>query len=873
MFTHLTGLTSFFPWNLIIALFLAFTFAVIGVVIFRHSIKQREEELTPKGPHPFLEKGKASISKFSFFSTTSLSRSFRNALNTMHSFIGGRQFPYQLPWILMLGTKEAGKSTFLQSLDLHKPIGRHHLSNEDGDQPLCDWWFYDHGIVLDLDGKIILNPEKVGSDEEKWKLFLHLLTHHRPKRPLDGIVLTIPASEMIGPTALSHDDLLTRAEELHEKLWNMQRITAMRVPIYLVVTKCDFLPGFESFCKSVPIHNKHDIFGWSNDQPVDSIYNPDWVDIAFSSINHSLDRAQEEIYAQGKAPEARNGIFMFPHSFNKLKPGIQTYANHLFNDSPYHESFLFRGIYFVGDSHLERGLPLANSLLNSGREAPPRRRNIYFAEDLFESKIFREVGLGRPTSRVLLKNRRALGFAKASVALAVLIGTLELLRANEKLQETKQNLFPALLQAEQTLAKIQGQREGMDSDYDALKNQADALLHRMTQMSVNPLSSIFIPPSWFSSLDKKIKYVLGLAYENVITRAKVKELEAMAHKLTTSPPPLIPMTESPLNGVHPLKIKEFYNFRDYPLAIKRLENLLVEIERKLHREPVTHSDPISVDSFQKLSKFFNSNLAGKFPFVERSNMNGPDANPEDIRTFFEMIDTQAAGIKERLKQSVGLGAPGKKALTFIEQMEKVRHFFGGYLEPNSSLPNPAFTFDVTFRVNREKECYANGILEWKFTSLDSTITMRSHSHVGYWEAGYPLQVNFQWALNSPLQPIMKVTPSTLDVQRKNALFVYNGTWALLRLLVQHHVTTSDFYNLNSENPITLRFDIPLRNVTSQEKMKCLMEPPKAITFIRLKVVPIERTPGMTQEKIRKGAPVPLPYFPVHAPSLKNIEDS
>lgn len=1389
MCDRFTGLASFFPWNLIIVLFFAFVFAVIGITIFKYAIGKKEEGPPPER-HPLLEKWKAAVAQFGFFPASSFSKSFIHALNIMSSFVGGRNFRYQLPWIVMLGTKEGGKSSILQSLDLDRPIGRPHFNDESGDNPLCDWWFYDHGIVLDLDGKLILDKTQAASDEENWQQFLNLLAHHRPKRPLDGVVLTIPASELIGQTALSHDDIMIRAEYLYGKLWNMQRVTGMRVPVYLIVTKCDLVPGFESFCKSIPTHNRHDIFGWSNDEAIDAIYNADWVDMAFSSINQSLYRVQEEIYANNKALDERNGIFMFPLSFNALKGGIRTYANHLFKDSSYHESFFLRGIYFVGDSHLNRPLPLNTNFsikrnLNFGNEGDPVRRNIYFADNVFENKVFREVGIARPVSRVLLGNTRAMRFAKVGVAIAAVIGTLGLLRANEKLQEAKTSLSPALIQVENTLAAIQGKKEESEINRARFDEQAQVLLNIMSQINVNHLSSFFIPASWFSTLDEKIRYVIGVAYDQVIIQAMARELDNIATRLTSSLHTLIPVTEAPVDGIDPLRTLEWYHLRNYITAIRDLEgiankfnsphstirdvgelikylfnvempqsfyendayyeealgqthvvlfnfskyreqatlklrklfdefelatfnpyrmipgleklqtsiynfsgtqnyaaydiellrdiflslklaiesieneglnwldedhfdpgraydevrkvmytslffnpnlaqslsleadkkfinfrqtlagyksslfngeslfkeenglaisspspgalnlqnnlasffsepfmaptkdkmiatnvpigatllwdslrlqeatqlvkvyndfmnahflnlpkalqpilqkvaregltknlisfivdaqifnsdiiqgsrlapedgllpqvqnyravapylesllialkannantafsalkniltvqvytlvekldhiladeapyaikldsfdwwrgnnlaaleafsvlnlnelkhylelqrtrinylarefagplvdflekinlegmpgnlpllgkwegiinelteydrktpgnglvaledyimnplnevtletcrkyanmysilspaedyflSILVHIQERLNERCVELSGAFSIENFNKLSEFFNANLAGKFPFVENACNGSPDANPEDIRTFFEMLDAQA-GITAALKEATNLGVGGKKALAFIEQMERVRHFFGGYLAPNSSLRAPAFSFDVAFRVNRDKEANANAILDWELIAQDTKITMRSPSHVGYWEAGHPLQVVFRWALNSPVQPMIVDGLPNFDVQGDNAVFSYDGVWALLRLLKQHQAPISDLPCLNDNDPTTLRFDIPLTNVVSNTRNTCRTELLKATVFIRLKVSPLMmvppkivpptvkgETPVFTQEKIQMGAPVKLPSFPAHAPHLDKLE--
>ena len=425
---RLTRLTYYFPWSLLVALLIALIFAIIGVLIFRRAIKKGEEEPSQTRPLPILEKYKTFFARFGYFEIGPLSQSFAYALKLMHDFIGSSQFRYQLPWIVMIGTSGAGKSTAIQSLDLDRPIGRPHFETEGGDKPLCDWWFFNHGIILDLDGKIVLDATQATSDEEQWKLFLNLLAHHRPKRPLDGVVLTIPASEITGQTMLSHDDVLIRAEYLYGKMWQMQHLTGIRVPIYVVVTKCDLLPGFDSFCKSIPTKNRRDIFGWSNDHAVDSIYDSEWIDEAFSSLNSSLYRVQEEIYADGKTTDDRDGVFLFPLTLNQLKGGVRTYTDHLFKPSGYHESFFLRGIYFIGDSHLEKSISGRESSQNLtsilNQEERKQTRNLYFVDNLFENKIFREVGLARPISRILLGTTTSIRFAKIAVAVAAIIGTL-----------------------------------------------------------------------------------------------------------------------------------------------------------------------------------------------------------------------------------------------------------------------------------------------------------------------------------------------------------------------------------------------------------------------------------------------------------------
>ena len=308
---------------------------------------------------------------------------------------------------------------------------------------------------------------------------------------------------------------------------------------------------------------------------------------------------------------------------------------------------------------------------------------------------------------------------------------------------------------------------------------------------------------------------------------------------------------------------------------------LFDIQDKLREQCESLSGVVSIDQYTHVASFFNANLAGKFPFVSKPDGASPDASPEDLRTFFEMMDTEAKGIKETLAQAVDLGPTGKNALMFIEQMEALRAFFGEYLAPTATSPELAFTFDVTFRVNKEREAHANEVLTWAVQSKDTTFSLRSPSHKGYWKAGDPFKVIFRWAANSPLQPMAEAPCADLTVSKEKATYTYEGTWALLRLLRQHQAGPSDFKNLEDEHPTTLRFDVPLTNMLSGNGKSCVGR--KATLFVSIAVSPVkhkkqkkeedpkaEDSSSAAPEKIQMGAAVALPYFPYHAPDLSGV---
>ena len=149
------------------------------------------------------------------------------------------------------------------------PIGRPDFEFEESN-PTLGWWFYDRGIVLDVRGDQILEADNPKSSEESWKYILSLISRHRPKRPLDGIILTIPSTELTGAGALSEDAIFDRAKHLYRKLWQIQANLAMRVPVYVVVTKCDRLTGFDQGIMELPSERLNEMLGWSNPYSVEA---------------------------------------------------------------------------------------------------------------------------------------------------------------------------------------------------------------------------------------------------------------------------------------------------------------------------------------------------------------------------------------------------------------------------------------------------------------------------------------------------------------------------------------------------------------------------------------------------------------------------
>lgn len=167
--------------------------------------------------------------------------SFAQAVKLLRHNVTGRGARYRIPWFLMVGAAASGKTTLLNHTELNLPLGGPDDEVVSGQQE-CNWCFFEQGIVLDVVGDYVLRADGNTSEVKGWQTLLKLLQEYRPERPIDGVILTIPCTELTGPDRLSAtrlSDAEHKAARLYKKLWEAQKTLGFCFPVYILVTKCD----------------------------------------------------------------------------------------------------------------------------------------------------------------------------------------------------------------------------------------------------------------------------------------------------------------------------------------------------------------------------------------------------------------------------------------------------------------------------------------------------------------------------------------------------------------------------------------------------------------------------------------------------------
>jgi type VI secretion system protein ImpL len=523
-------------WVLIgLVLVIVFVLVVLSTVVRRSSAA---DESHPGAP-PEEPEGAAAPSAEAA-PAEAASTSFSRAIRFLRSSISGRDFRYQLPWCLVIGDPGAGKS------ELMRAVGADLASAESSSRRRgLEWRFLDRGILIGVPGRYF----KAGSSREEhdWSKLLKQLQNNRPRRPLDGVVLAVPATDLIGPDALDETQLSARAGRFSDMLAQAQRVLGFLFPVYLIVTKCDRIEGFDAFCRELPSKSRDDIFGWSSPYQLDASFTPEWVEEAFNTTSQELQRLQSEIFVECSELPNPDEVFLFPEEFARLRIPLGVYLDRLFRETAYRESFRFRGLYFCGDfsqyaAPAQEPPAQVDAVAEPWMAAiapatpPPAtfsvRRTPAFLKRLFEEKIFSECGVARPLARVFLTKSRTVAYiqtAAAALALILIAGTWF---SYQRLAGDRDRLLPALLKMTSLVPPSQ--------TLDQKKSFGLGLLQSMDAAATVNFWSVFQPASWFSPLDDSVTQMMKTACEQWVFSALQADLLDRKTKLLYTAPAAAP---------------------------------------------------------------------------------------------------------------------------------------------------------------------------------------------------------------------------------------------------------------------------------------------------------------------------------------------
>lgn len=344
-------------------------------------------------------------------------------LAALKSNLPGRKGLYRLPWYLVIGLEDAGKTSLIQRAGQTYTLTNVTRNNRTDRNPFgFDWWIGDDGVLIDPDGALLdQNPEQGESAEVQqrlWQHFMSWLEHNRPQRPLNGVVVTVDLAEL---SMLGEQEREGRAILLRTRLRELMDQLGSRLPVYVSFTKMDLLYGFAPFARSLDKQEKEQALGFTftigNRSDQDH-----WLDEfseQFTLLVEGLGDRLPKILANTRDAEERAAAYSFTRQMAGLKPVLEHYLTQLLSADAFSTPALVRGTYFT--SVLQEGVPedafVSAAAANYRMVGPiqPAQRSgkslSLFTRHLFPGIIYPEAGLAGDNRRVVQRRQNRIAMA------------------------------------------------------------------------------------------------------------------------------------------------------------------------------------------------------------------------------------------------------------------------------------------------------------------------------------------------------------------------------------------------------------------------------------------------------------------------------
>jgi type VI secretion system protein ImpL len=379
------ALVRLIPWWLFVAILVLTVLGVVAFVFLRQWWARRKDAALEQGLDAQSQRALGLARVRDRENVKALQTQWKSQVEALRKSRIGRQkrWLYFLPWYVIIGAPASGKSTAIQNSGLRFPMGQPKLSGTGGTKN-CDWWFAEEAIILDTAGRYAFSDDNE-PDREEWLEFLRLLRKVRPQAPLNGLIVTVSADELLGRES---DELVESARTLRHKLDQLVGELGIQFPVYLLITKCDLIDGFTDYFGRLPRRRLDEMLGWTN--PAWEMADPRGL------VHQALEGLRERVTAmrpgflwEEERPAPARAIYTFPEELRTFQENLEEFSDVLFRETQYNESPFLRGIYLT--SGLQKGTAVSAMLKRLGLRTQAtelrEERRSFFLKDFFQTRL------------------------------------------------------------------------------------------------------------------------------------------------------------------------------------------------------------------------------------------------------------------------------------------------------------------------------------------------------------------------------------------------------------------------------------------------------------------------------------------------------
>jgi type VI protein secretion system component VasK len=191
----------------------------------------------------------------------------------------------------------------------------------------------------------------------------------------------------------------------------------------------------------------------------------------------------------------------------------------------------------------------------------------------------------------------------------------------------------------------------------------------------------------------------------------------------------------------------------------------------------------AVASYQRLRTYFQTRLAGRYPFVDTATATRSEAVISDVRDFLRQYDVFAVAGEPALRSDPTLAYTARAATTFLEQFEAVRPVLSAL--DAAARRDAVFTYGITVAAGALLDSLNTASVDVRIGDRQVALDHTAQSFV--WKSGDAIT-----AVLTPLDPSLART-----------LASYAGPWAALRFLRHPSGMDVKLFHPETNMPLTL----------------------------------------------------------------------
>lgn len=247
-----------------------------------------------------------------------------------------------LPWYLLIGQPGAGKSSLIAHAGMNFILPESPSGDSAPAVPGCACFVSNEAVVLDTSGHSMTHSAAAG----EWNTWLRSLGQQRPHLPLNGLIVAVGIDDLLHGCS---EELALTARRLRQRIQQCAATLETRLPVYLVFTKCDLVPGFSGFPHEgdaphtgvMGVTFSHE--GYAQD---------DWsqrFDAALEDLlGYWRQVARQRLIRQDiQITRQNDAAYRFPVELAALQPRLKQFVSTLRQANPYQPVELLRGFYFT----------------------------------------------------------------------------------------------------------------------------------------------------------------------------------------------------------------------------------------------------------------------------------------------------------------------------------------------------------------------------------------------------------------------------------------------------------------------------------------------------------------------------------------------